>query len=457
MNRLLAIVSIGFAISYCFVAMPEGAIAILLVALCSLGMVWIIRRQGDDLLFLTNLFVTALLLRLLLAAIINVFDLFDFFGPDARGYVEIGRIISSVWGGTMDATTPVTKYVMRIGGPGWGMNYFSGILYWAVGPNMLAGQAISSFFGAATVPTIYWCAKSIFGNQRVSRYSAICVAFFPSMIVWSSQFLKDGFMLFFLVLTMMMVLEIQKRLTSASIALLVISLLAIFSLRFYVFYMVAAAVFGSIVIGSGTTTTSLLRRVFVVVAVSGAFMYLGLVQTATTDFDRFASIERFENSRKWASDVAGSGFTDSSDANVGTVTGALTVFPVGLAYLMLAPFPWQVSNFRQAVTLPEVFLWWGMLPLAVIGLIYTVRNRLRPAVPILIFSTLLTTVYALFQGNVGTAYRQRTQIQVFLLIFISVGWALYREKQENRKLLRIANDKRQYAKFGGTSDSGIRI
>ncbi len=457
MNRLLASFSIIFAIGYCFVAMPEGAIAIGIVAVCSLGMVWVIRGQGDDVTFLTNLFVTALLIRLLLAAIINIFDLFDFFGPDARGYVEIGRVISSVWSGTIYADTPMTRYIMRIGGPGWGMNYFSGVLYWAVGPNMLVGQAVSSFFGAATVPTIYWCAKNVFGNQRVSRYSAICIAFFPSMIVWSTQFLKDGFILFFLVLTMMMVLEIQKKLSAISVTLLVVSLLAIFSLRFYVFYMVAAAVFGSIVIGLGTTTSSILRRVLVVLIVSGAFMYLGLVQTATSDFDRFASIERFENSRKWASNVAGSGFTDSSDANVGTVTGALTVFPVGFAYLMLAPFPWQVTNFRQAVTLPEVFLWWGMLPLALIGLVYTAKNRLRPAAPILIFSTLLTVVYALFQGNVGTAYRQRTQIQVFLLIFISVGWALYREKQENRKFLRIANEKRRFAQFGGRVENGSRI
>ncbi|MBK6750922.1 MAG: hypothetical protein IPG67_13195 [Acidobacteria bacterium] len=193
MNRLLVILATITAIAYCFIAMPEGAIAIVIVAVLSVGMILVIRKVDDDVPFLTNLFVTALLIRLLLAAIINIFDLFDFFGPDARGYVEIGRIISSVWSGTMDASTPTTRFLMRIGGPGWGMNYFSGVLYWAFGPNMLVGQAVSSFFGAATVPTIYWCAKSVFGNQRVSRYSAICIAFFPSMIVWSSQFLKDGF------------------------------------------------------------------------------------------------------------------------------------------------------------------------------------------------------------------------------------------------------------------------
>ncbi len=457
MNRLLAIFTGVFAIAYCFIAMPEGAIAIVLVGLCSVGMAFAIHKVGDDARFLTDLFVIALIVRLLLAAIINVFDLFDFFGPDARTYVEFGKIISGVWNGTADSSATVARIVMRTRGPGWGMNYFSGILYWAFGPNMLIGQAVSSFFGAATVPTIYWCAKNVYSNQRVARYSAVCVALFPAMIVWSSQFLKDGLMIFFLILTMTMVLEIQKKLNLLSVGLLLVSLFAIFSLRFYIFYMAAAAVFGSIVIGLGTNRTSLWQRISVVVFVSAAFMYLGLVQTATKDFDQFASVDRFENSRKWASDVAGSGFTSSSDADVRTIGGALTVFPVGLIYLMLAPFPWQVSNFRQAVTLPEVFLWWSMLPLAVIGTFYTIRNRLRPAIPILVFSALLTIVYAFFQGNVGTAYRQRTQIQVFLLIFVSVGWALFREKREDRKLLRIANEKRRYGKFSGTTDSGIII
>jgi len=36
-------------------------------------------------------------------------------------------------------------------------------------------------------------------------------------------------------------------------------------------------------------------------------------------------------------------------------------------------------------------------------------------------------------GNVGTAYRQRTQIQVFLFIFLGVGVTIYKERKEDRK------------------------
>jgi hypothetical protein len=59
-----------------------------------------------------------------------------------------------------------------------------------------------------------------------------------------------------------------------------------------------------------------------------------------------------------------------------------------------------------------------------------------------LFSLMLTLAYSVFQGNVGTAYRQRTQIQVFLFIFIAVGWQLFRERQEDKKILRRQRDMR---------------
>ena len=80
------------------------------------------------------------------------------------------------------------------------------------------------------------------------------------------------------------------------------------------------------------------------------------------------------------------------------------------------------------------------------GIVYTVRNRLSKALPVLIFTLLLTFAYSIFQGNVGTAYRQRTQIQVFLFMFAAVGIELVREKRKDQKLMR---HQRQLAMMGG--------
>ena len=82
--------------------------------------------------------------------------------------------------------------------------------------------------------------------------------------------------------------------------------------------------------------------------------------------------------------------------------------------------------------------WWSSLPLLALGLWFTIRYRLRQVAPILIFTILLTLTYSILQGNVGTAYRQRAQLLLFYFVFIAVGFALSREKREERKQKRNA-------------------
>jgi hypothetical protein len=66
---------------------------------------------------------------------------------------------------------------------------------------------------------------------------------------------------------------------------------------------------------------------------------------------------------------------------------------------------------------------------------------------IFIFTTMLTLAYSIFQGNVGTAYRQRAQILVFYFIFVAVGIVLTREKWEERRLQAAAERARLAAKL----------
>ncbi len=47
--------------------------------------------------------------------------------------------------------------------------------------------------------------------------------------------------------------------------------------------------------------------------------------------------------------------------------------------------------------------------------------------PILVFTTALTLAYGAFLGNVGTAYRQRTQIMMFYFLFVADG--LHRKRR----------------------------
>ena len=168
--------------------------------------------------------------------------------------------------------------------------------------------------------------------------------------------------------------------------------------------------------------------------------YLGVIRTATTDFERYGNLERLQTSRSDLARSADSGFGE--DIDVSTTSGAITALPTGFIFLMLAPFPWTMTSLRQSITLPEVLLWWGLIPFGLWGIWYAIKHRLRAALPILLFSGMLTLVYSIFQGNVGTAYRQRTQIQVFLFMFIAVGWVLWQERREDKKLLAQSRRRR---------------
>ena len=128
-----------------------------------------------------------------------------------------------------------------------------------------------------------------------------------------------------------------------------------------------------------------------------------------------------------------SGFGQEYD--VSTPAGALATLPVGLVYLLFAPFPWAISGLRQALVVPETLVWYALMPAFVRGLAFGIRRQFRAILPILVFAVSLTLAYALMQGNMGTAYRQRTQVTMFFFIFMAVGLV---EKRRQR-LVRVAS------------------
>jgi hypothetical protein len=278
---------------------------------------------------------------------------------------------------------------------------------------------------------VYYSTQSLFSNSRVSKLAAVLVAFFPSLILWSSQALKDAVIILVLALAILATLRLMEKIRITYVLVLAVCLLSLLSLRFYIFYMMAAAVAGSFVIGLKTLNAQGFVQRFVAVGLIGvAFTWFGVLRYAQVQFDRYANLETLQRSRLDQAS-AESGF--GKDVDVGTAEGALSVLPIGLVYLLFAPFPWQFNTLRQTITLPEMIIWWCAFPMLVLGLWYSLKYRLRSVSPIILFTTMLTVAYSLFQGNVGTAYRQRSQLLVFYFIFVAVGTIILKERAEDRR------------------------
>jgi hypothetical protein len=275
-------------------------------------------------------------------------------------------------------------------------------------------------------------AVEIFPNRTVARAAGLLAAFFPSLIIWSCQGLKDGPIIFLLTLSMLSILKLGDRFSFRYLLALALALCCLLTLRFYVFYIVALAGAAAFILGRHRLTAeSFARQLIVITVVSLALGYFGVSRYASQQLEAYGSGEQLQRMRLDAAQSAESGF--GTDIDVSTTTGAITAIPTGLTYLMLAPFPWQFGSLRQMLTLPEMLIWWCAIPLLAFGAWFTIKHRLREIAPIVIFTSLLTLTYSIMQGNVGTIYRQRAQLLVFYFIFVAVGFVLVKE---NRKVQR---------------------
>jgi dolichyl-phosphate-mannose-protein mannosyltransferase len=428
MNAGLAIVLLAVCGATIFLAPVEAPGALAFCALVSLPTIIILSR-GDDRQFLLRLFIAALVVRVALAIVIFNGHMEEFFGGDANTYDLLGRSLIESWGKDEFHRATYERFVQS-GAGAWGMIYLVAFVYSFIGRNMLSIQLINASIGAATAPVIYHIAQRLFNNRRVSTWSAFLTAFFPSLILWSSQGLKDGLIVMALALSILVTLRLVQQIKFWDLVILTACLLVQMSLRFYIFYMMAAAVVGAFVIGMKSTKTSFGQRFIGVIAIGLALTWVGVLRTAGEQFDRYANLDAVQRSRSDLAQNADSGF--GKDVDVRTTGGALTIIPIGLVYLLFAPFPWQLASLRQSIALPEMIVWWLCFPLLILGFWYAIKHRLREISPILLFTSMLTLAYSLFQGNVGTAYRQRSQLLVFYFIFVAVGAVLLKERQEDR-------------------------
>lgn len=433
MNALLTVFALALCVVILLVVPAEGATAIL-VCICIGSLAFmVVSRSEIERNFMKKLFIGGVLVRMLIGTLIYTLKLQDFFGGDAITYDIFGYALLKGWQGDQYYGGLVKTFVGESSGGGWGMLYLVAVIYGIIGRNMLAIQFVNAVVGAATAPIIGVCAWHIFKNRRVVRIAAIAAAFYPSIVLWSSQGLKDGPIIFLLAVSMLATLKLGERISLKYIVVLTFALFGLLSLRFYIFYMMVAAVGGAFVIGMRPlTAVSFIRQFAIIIVIGLALTYIGVSRYATAQLETYGSLEAVQRSRKDLATSSGSGF--GKDVDVSTTSGALTTLPIGMLYLLFAPFPWQLGNLRQSITLPEMIIWWCSFPLLIVGLRYTIKYHLRQVSPILIFVSMLTLAYSLFQGNVGTAYRQRSQLLVFYFIFVAVGFVLMKEKKEEKAL-----------------------
>lgn len=336
------------------------------------------------------------------------------FWGDSQTYDFFGAAVAEGW--SFGSSTNLWAETIE-GQVNKGFIYVVACVYYVFGRNVLLMQFINGIIGALTPLVILEIGLLVY-DRRVATSAMLLTAFFPQMIFWSSALYKDPAVMLCIAANILCVFRLRRRLDPFWILVYLATAGALVWLRFYIFYAVLAAAIAGLLVGHRRgAMVGLMTQLLLVTGVILLLLFTPIGQEVLLR-SQFLDLDLLQSSRLDLAMRAESGFAAGSD--VSTVGGVLTMLPIGVTYLLFAPFPWTISNLRQLMALPDVLVWYALTPALVAGIGLALK-RLRQTMPILVFTTALTLAYGAFLGNVGTAYRQRTQIMMFYFLFIADG------------------------------------
>ena len=305
-----------------------------------------------------------------------------------------------------------------------GFPYLLAAIYWVVGAHIEIGLVINAAFAAAMVPLMHDTTRRLFGPVA-ARYIPALVIFVPGFLLWTSLLLREAGILFLIAFIANCASRLSGRLTLAPLLGLAVALGLLFSFRGNVALVMTMGVvlalvisrgqtIGGFALGAGTST------VLFVVIVGLGIGYSGYQFSSGADLQEVNTI-RSELSR------ANSGFAE--DADVSTTSNAIFYLPIGLPNLLLGPYPWMIKSSKQAFLLPDLLVWWWLLPATWRGLRAGVRTAGRKTAILLLPAGMIAVALALVIGNFGTTIRERPQVLLLLMPFVALGLSLKRPSE----------------------------
>jgi hypothetical protein len=240
--------------------------------------------------------------------------------------------------------------------------------------------------------------------------------------------LRDIWIVFLILLICKQALVLQESFRLRNFALLGGSILLVMQFRDYIFFAIAAPM---IVSFFARRRTNVVRNATLGMVLALVVIFIDASAGAAHRM-RVPDLETLSQYREFTG-FGGSQFETAAD--VSTPARALAFLPIGISYFLLAPFPWQLTNLRQLLTLPEMLFLYVLIVPIVRGVLHLLRHRLAESLMVLLTTAGLTVGYSLGQANVGTAYRYRAQVLPFYLIFAATGVELRRRASPERYLL----------------------
>jgi 4-amino-4-deoxy-L-arabinose transferase-like glycosyltransferase len=334
------------------------------------------------------------------------------FAPDELTYASHGWQFALYWTGDL----LVTPWRMRSQEP-LGYFYLNGAFFYVFGQTELPIKLANAFMGAFSGRYLYLLARDLFG-EAVGRRAATLFIFFPSLVLWSTVNIRDVWVVFLILFISYKSSQVARGYSHLGVFQLLLGIYALTFFRDYLFFVVSLPPVIALMIGRSQNFVR--NVVLATVAAVGVVVLLqqGAVSEQATNR---MSLEALSEARR---EMATGGSSFHGQVDISTPGRALAFLPVGIAYFLFSPFPWEITSVLKLFSLPEMIFIYALTPAILRGVRFAVRERFRDSFQILLLAALLTVSYALGEGNVGTLYRHRAQVLGFYLMFAAVGLEL---------------------------------
>jgi hypothetical protein len=365
-------------------------------------------------------FVAALIVRATVAVALTVSVGMEQF-PDTRIFGQLASDLASGasahWGNTYE------QYYERLSGYVLPM----GALYWLFGEHLFLGQLLAALFGAVAAAAL--CALMLLAaNRRVALTAGFIATLFPSHVLWSSVPYRDSAVWAASAVAALLV-AVGARARGWRLVSVGAGVAALIFVLGHLRLVTTVAACGALVMAA-LFSDRRARAIRVVGALAIAAVvpwYLGIGPGgADLVRNRPVSEVRGELACDARSAVAkcsiDHGASGSGSGDGGTsAAGDFRHFPRGLSVMLLEPFPWaSLGGFQLRLAQAELLLWLPLVAVAACGLPAAYRRRRDLSFLVLMAGALLI-VYAEGEGNLGTAFRHRSELVPALAVLAALG------------------------------------
>ena len=402
-GTLALVALVGVACGFLVAAFPSDA-SVMVVASILAGTAYVVltRSSAPERAAVGTVFLLAFGLRVLVMVVLHhtVFRADpSLLAGDDLAYDRIGLAIADRWRESGPSLAAWPDY-----------RDLTGLILYLGSDNLLLPRLFNAFAGSLAVVFTALTAGRLFGPRAALRVGLIA-ALFPSLIVWSSLNLKEGWALLALSLVGYGLVSVRSSGWTTSALPIVTGLLLLSVIRSWLLFVVAAGLLIGSLAAMKRSRAKLIGTLTVVGLTLWGLMSLG-VADQELDTVQSRSVEEIRSSTTRGGSALEEGIDLSSP--VATLGSA----PIALVTTTLGPFPWAIVGERQALALPEMIAWYVIFPLVILGVIRARRRVPAEATQLAVLAGTILVALAVIEGNLGLIYRHRLQALILLFVFV---------------------------------------